>query len=135
MVDITGVYLGQKRVEMIHGPSGAKIITDAPVDNFGKGESFSPTDLVASALGTCMLTVMGIFAETRSLDMNGSHFIVKKIMQTNPRKISELPIVLHLPKSFDIETREKIFHIGNTCPVKASLNPDIKISIEYLFDV
>jgi putative redox protein len=135
MVDITGKYLGEKRVEMIHGPSKAKIITDAPIDNHGKGESFSPTDLVASALGTCMLTVMGIYAEARNIDLTGSTFNVKKNMQQSPRKISSLPITLHLPKSISEVEREKLVIVAKTCPVKASLNPDIEILIDFIFDV
>lgn len=135
MVEITGKYLGEKRVEMVHRPSSAKIITDAPIDNHGKGESFSPTDLLASALGTCMLTVMGIYAEQREIDLRGSHFKVKKIMQQNPRKISELPIELYLPKNLDLKTREALIHIAHTCPVKLSLNADIKIEINIHFDL
>lgn len=135
MVDITGKYLGEKRVEMTHGPSNSKIMTDAPLDNNGKGEMFSPTDLVASALGTCTLTVMGIFAEARNIDLKGSHFHVKKIMSASPRRIGELPITFHLPQNLDLETREKLIHVGNTCPVKMSLHPDIKVQVEYLFDV
>jgi uncharacterized OsmC-like protein len=135
MVDITGKYLGEKRVEMIHGPSRAKIITDAPVDNHGRGESFSPTDLVASALGTCMLTVMGIYAEQRSIDLKGSHFHVKKEMQPSPRKIARLPISIHLPKNIIEIEREKLKEIALHCPVKKSLNPDIEIPLEFFFDV
>jgi uncharacterized OsmC-like protein len=135
MVEITGTYKGHKRVEMIHGPSLAKIVTDAPKDNHGKGESFSPTDLLASALGTCMLTVMGIYAESRSIELSGSHFKVTKNMQTNPRKIASLPIEIHLPKNINPDNRDKLIHVGNSCPVKLSLNPDIDISIKYHFDV
>ena len=135
MVDISGKYLGQKRVELTHGPSQSKIQTDAPVDNNGKGELFSPTDLVASALGTCMLTVMGIFAESRNLSLEGSYFKLKKIMGTNPRRIVELPLEIHLPQKLENEIREKLMAIGDTCPVRNSIHSDIKVEINYLFDI
>ena len=98
MVDISGKYLGQKRVELTHGPSQSKIQTDAPVDNNGKGELFSPTDLVASALGTCMLTVMGIFAESRNLSLEGSYFKLKKIVKeaVSNVKLAKKHLSLHL---------------------------------------
>lgn len=135
MVDITGKYLGNKRVEMQHAPSKSIIQTDAPVDNNGKGELFSPTDLVASALGTCMMTVMGIFAESRGIDLSGSHFHVKKIMTANPRRIGEIKVTIHLPKNLELETKEKLKNVGDTCPVRYSINSEINVDIIYLFDV
>ena len=92
-------------------PTNSLIQTDAPVDNNGKGELFSPTDLVASGLGTCMLTVMGIYAESRNMDLSGSHFHVKKIMTSNPRRISEIKINMHLPKTLDTDSQEKLKNI------------------------
>lgn len=135
MVDITGKYLGQKRVEMKHVPSGSIIQTDAPLDNNGKGELFSPTDLVASALGTCTLTVMGIYAEAREIDLSGSHFHVKKEMNSNPRRIGRLTLTIHLPKLLSESEREKLIVIGNSCPVKQSLNSEIEIPTHYIFDL
>lgn len=135
MVDITGRYLGNKRVEMQHAPSNSLIQTDAPVDNNGKGELFSPTDLVASALGTCMMTVMGIFAESRNIDLSGSHFHVKKIMTSNPRRIGEIKLAIHLPQNIEQESKEKLKIIGDTCPVRFSINPEIIVETKYSFDV
>lgn len=135
MVDITGKYLGNKRVEMQHQPSKSLIQTDAPVDNNGKGELFSPTDLVASGLGTCMLTVMGIYAEAREINLAGSHFHVKKIMTANPRRIGELKVNMHLPKNIDKETQEKLKNVGDTCPVRYSINSEIVVETNYFFDV
>ena len=116
-------------------PTNSIIQTDAPVDNNGKGELFSPTDLVASGLGTCMLTVMGIYAESRNMDLSGSHFHVKKIMTSNPRRISEIKINMHLPKTLDTDSQEKLKNIGNTCPVRYSINQEILVETNYFFDV
>ncbi len=135
MVDITGKYLGNKRVEMQHLPSKSLIQTDAPVDNNGKGELFSPTDLVASGLGTCMLTVMGIYAEAREINLTGSHFHVKKIMTSNPRRIGEIKVNMHLPKNIDEETQEILKKVGDTCPVRYSINSEIIVETKYFFDV
>ncbi len=135
MVDITGKYLGNKRVEMQHLPSKSLIQTDAPVDNNGKGELFSPTDLVASGLGTCKLTVMGIYAEAREINLTGSHFHVKKIMTSNPRRIGEIKVNMHLPKNIDEETQEILKKVGDTCPVRYSINSEIIVETKYFFDV
>src|SRR5690348_3988504 len=99
MVEITATYEGQLHCNAKHGPSGSTLSTDAPKDNMGKGESFSPTDLVATALGTCMLTTMGIVAQRHNLDMTGATVRVEKHMTTSgPRKIARLPVEIRIPK-------------------------------------
>src|ERR1043165_7398875 len=106
MVAITGRYVGELRCEAIHAPSGTKLVTDAPADNDGKGEMFSPTDLVATALGTCIVTTMAIVARRRGIDFSAARFSVEKHMATEPvRRLRRLPVAIHLPASYDAETR------------------------------
>lgn len=135
MVEMTGRYLGEKRCEATHGPSQSKIATDAPKDNNGRGEAFSPTDLVGTALATCILTTMAIVAERDGFDLRGSHYRVTKEMNPNPRKIAVLSVTLHLPSSFAPEYRKKLEHIALTCPVHRSLHPDVQMPIEFLWDL
>ncbi|MEN8885261.1 MAG: OsmC family protein, partial [Winogradskyella sp.] len=100
-------------------------ITDAPTDNNGKGEAFSPTDTVATGLASCMLTVMGIKADGMQVDMSGTTAEVTKTMQSNPRRISKIEVVIKLPFSADAKTQKILEHTANTCPVHYSLHPDI----------
>lgn len=130
-VQSSGKYLGNKNVELVHGPSGATIKTAAPVDNNGDGSSFSPTDLVASALGACMLTIMGIVAERDSLEFEGASFVVQKNMSSSPRRIESLPIVLKLPASLSTEERTKLERAALSCPVHKSLHPEIEIPVSF----
>ncbi|MEZ0390762.1 MAG: OsmC family protein [Pseudobdellovibrionaceae bacterium] len=131
MVEMLGVYQGEKHCELSHGPSGTKISTDAPKDNAGRGEAFSPTDLVGAALASCILTTMAIVAERDGRDLKGAHFKVTKEMAANPRKIQKLTVALHLPAAFEAEYRKKMEHIALTCPVHRSLHPDVELPISF----
>jgi len=119
-------YNGGLRTNALHIQSGSIIETDAPTDNKGKGERFSPTDLVAVALASCIVTTLGIAAPVHQLDIDGAECEVTKIMTSNPRKIGEIIIVISFPKStpFSDKQMSKIEHIAHTCPVFESLHPD-----------
>ena len=132
MVRIQSEYQGELHCSAVHGPSGAEIQTDAPTDNQGRGESFSPTDLVATALGTCMLTVMGIMARTLNLELTGATATVEKNMTSGlPRRIESLVVRIHVPGSLAVEDRQKLERAAHTCPVHKSLHPDVRIPIEF----
>ena len=118
-------YLGDLRTVSIHLTSGKEIITDAPIDNHGKGEAFSPTDMVANSLATCMLTVMGIKALDLNLDFSGSTAEVTKIMAAEPRRISEIHITFSMNVAPNEKTKIILERTGMTCPVLNSLHPDI----------
>ena len=132
MVEISIVYQGELRCASEHRPSGTIIVTDAPKDNHGKGESFSPTDLVATALGTCMLTLMGITARNLQLDLSGTKVKVKKEMTTAPvRRISKLTVVIEVLARINDQQKENLIHAALTCPVSKSLHPEIEIPVEF----
>ncbi len=122
-------YLGGLRTSSIHINSGSEIISDAPLDNNGKGEAFSPTDLVANALASCMFTVMGIKAREMNVDFSGSTADVTKIMGTEPRRIIAIQVVFTMSISVDDKTRTILERTAMTCPVFYSLHPDIKKEI------
>lgn len=126
-------YLGELRTEAIHLASKSQIVTDAPVDNHGKGEAFSPTDLMATSLANCMLTIMGIKANTENMTgINGTIAKITKIMASEPRRVSEIKIHLTFPKNNYSEKEKKIYeHIAHTCPVAKSLHPDLKQTITF----
>ncbi|CAL67191.1 OsmC family protein [Christiangramia forsetii] len=126
-------YLGGLRTESEHLQSSSKMITDAPVDNHGKGEAFSPTDTVANALATCMLTVMGIKAESMGLDMDGASAEVTKTMASNPRRISKIEVDILFPKSYGEKETKILENTGETCPVLHSLHPDIEKIISFKY--
>jgi len=126
-------YLGSLRTESEHLQSGSKMITDAPVDNHGKGEAFSPTDTVANALATCMLTIMGIKADSMGIEMEGASAEVTKVMASNPRRISRIDINILFPKSYDQKETKILENAGNTCPVLHSLHPDIEKNISFKY--
>lgn len=121
-------YLGELRTESIHVASNSKIITDAPVDNHGKGEAFSPTDLMSTSLANCMLTVMGIKAQTEGMtSIDGTIAEVTKVMYAEPRRVGEIHIKLTFPKNNYSEKEKKIYeNTAHTCPVAKSLHPDLK---------
>lgn len=132
MVRIEAKYEGDLHCHAVHTPSGMALTTDAPKDNQGRGESFSPTDLVATALGTCMLTVMGIAARTLNVDLNGATVGVEKEMSsTAPRRIAKLMVKIHVPHKVGEENRLKLEKAAHTCPVHQSLHPDIEKSVEF----
>lgn len=130
-------YLGDLRTECVHLQSGTHINTDAPTDNQGRGEAFSPTDLVANALGTCIITTMGIFARKDGIDLKGSELDVTKIMTSQPpRRIAriEINLVLRAEPMPDDATRASLEKIAHTCPVAISLHPDIEQAVSLRWD-
>jgi uncharacterized OsmC-like protein len=124
-------YLGELRTSSIHIQSGTEILSDAPTDNRGKGEAFSPTDTVANALGSCMISIMGIKAMDMELDMKGSTVEVTKIMQAEPRKIKKIGIVINMNLEADEKTRTIMERTAMTCPVSLSLDPDIEQDVVF----
>ena len=136
MVAIQIEYEGDLHCNAVHGPSHTELATDAPRDNQGRGESFSPTDLVATALGTCMLTIMGIMARTLQLDIAGTTATVEKEM-TNapPRRIASLAVKIHVPHPLSPEDQQKLERAAHTCPVHKSLHPDIQTPISFTWGV
>ena len=129
------IYTGQLRTEATHILSGSKLITDAPPDNQGKGEFFSPTDLVATALGSCMVTIMGIAARTHQFDIDGTRMTITKVMTREaPRKIAEIIIEVRFPAIVYTDHQKKILdHCARTCPVALSLHPDVKQTVTLIF--
>lgn len=126
------IYKGELRCEMKHLRSGELVITDAPIDNNGKGEAFSPTDIVASACGSCALTVMGIAARTHNILMDGTKVTVLKVMSTNPRKISEVHLDFYFPSNnYSQKEKDILEHTAKTCPVLLSLNSDLKQNLKF----
>jgi putative redox protein len=132
MVQIDSKYEGQLRCSATHGPSGTSMQTDAPKDNMGKGETFSPTDLVATALGTCMLTTMGIVAQRNNIVMTGASVTVTKEMVSQPsRRIGGLGVTITVPGTFSDDDRRRLENAALTCPVKKSLHPDVQIPVTF----
>lgn len=135
MIEIQGKYAGKKFVDIEH-PSGTLLRTDAPKDNLGEGSSFSPTDLVAAALGSCILTIMLNMSERSGWDLSGARFRVEKHMSPDsPRRIVALPIDFHLPKALPAEARVKLELAAKSCPVHHSLHPDIQVIVSYFYDL
>nr|WP_299341941.1 OsmC family protein [Allomuricauda sp.] len=126
-------YDGSLRATSRHIRSGDEFITDAPVDNNGKGEAFSPTDTVATGLASCMLTTMGIKARNLEVDLVGSTAEVTKHMAANPRRIAKIEVKLELPKSVSDKHRKILENTANTCPVHYSLHPDIEKVVDFLW--
>ena len=137
-VEIDLVYEGQLRCRATHGPSKTQLLTDAPVDNHGKGESFSPTDLVATALGACMTTLMAIVADRNKLDITGTTVhVVKEMIQEPVRRIGALKVTIRVPADktarLSTEDRKKLETAAMHCPVHKSLHPDIATPIEFSY--
>lgn len=123
-------YQGELRTESVHLKSGKTIITDAPPDNKGKGEAFSPTDLMSTSLGCCMLTIMGIVAGRDNIAIEGTTITVSKIMANNPRKVQEIIVEFFFPKNNYTDKEKKILeNAARTCPVALSLHPDLKQTV------
>jgi uncharacterized OsmC-like protein len=131
------VYEGNLRTVCTHNRSGSIVETDAPVDNNGKGERFSPTDLVATALGTCMLTIMGMRAREMKVDLEGVRIDVEKIMKADPRRIGGINLTFHFPDSFQADEDQKAIleNAAHTCPVIYSIHPDIKVNVQFHWNV
>ncbi|MBS9522463.1 OsmC family protein [Litoribacter alkaliphilus] len=134
MPTIKSSYLGNLRTTSEHLQSGNSIITDAPVDNNGQGQAFSPTDLVAAALANCMVTIMGIVARRDGMDLDGLEWETTKVMQSDPRKISEIQVEFHWSNApEDAKFLQKIKNAAKTCPVALSIDPAIKQNIKFNF--
>ena len=127
------IYKNNLRTEAQHIASGQKIITDAPLDNNGKGEAFSPTDLVATALASCMITIMAIAAEKNGINISETSASVKKIMGTNPRTISDIVIEIKMSKALDLKDRKRLEKAALACPVHKSLHPDMNKEITFSY--
>ena len=124
-------YLGELRTSSIHIQSGSEIISDAPIDNNGKGAAFSPTDTVANGLGSCMFTVMGIKAAEMNVDLSNATAEITKVMAAEPRRISEIHVVFNITAEADDKTKTILERTAMTCPVYYSLHPDIKKVITF----
>jgi hypothetical protein len=131
MVKMSARYMGEKHCELTHGPSGTLIETDAPKDNQGKGERFSPTDLVGAALASCILTTMAIVAERDGFSIQGARAEVQKEMSPQPRRIARFPVQVYLPQDLSLDHRKKMEHTASHCPVTLSLHPDIQVQLEF----
>ncbi len=131
MVQCSMTYEGGLHCLLKHGPSGATVATDAPVDNHGKGESFSPTDLMCSAMAACMATIIGIYAEEKKLDMKGLHITVGKVMSANPRRIARIETEITVPLPPDTPHKQAIIDCALGSPAMRSLHPDIEVPITW----
>ena len=135
MVEITSTYEGQLRCRAVHGPSGSELITDAPADNMGKGQAFSPTDLVATALATCVLTTLGIVAQRKGIQLPSMRIRVEKHMSTDaPRRIVRLPVQIWISLPPDHPERALLEGTAHGCPVNQSLRTDIEVPIEFVWE-
>ena len=134
MVKMNIVYEGQLRCVLTHEQSGSVIRTDAPKDNMGRGEAFSPTDLVAAALGSCMLTIMGIAAAKHNIDLKGTTIEVSKEMVTSPvRRIGSISVTLRMVPGISQDKRAMLEAAANSCPVHKSLHPDVQTPIQFIY--
>jgi len=132
MTTVKTTYLGELRTENIHLQSGSKIITDAPTDNLGKGEAFSPTDLLATALGNCIMTIMGQKAMKNGIDLVGTEIEITKIMANDPRRVSEVILEFNFPKkAYTEEEKQLIESVASTSPVPLSVNPNLKQTVRF----
>ncbi|MCA9520246.1 MAG: OsmC family protein [Myxococcales bacterium] len=127
------VYHGELRTECTHLQSGNTLVTDAPCDNRGRGEAFSPTDLLATALGSCILTIMGITARDHGIDLAGTRVEITKIMASEPRRVDEVVMRFHFPKErgYSAEQRRLIESVAGTSPVPLSVHPNVRQTIEF----
>jgi len=134
VVQIDVTYQGGLRCQAVHGPSRTQLVTDAPVDNHGKGESFSPTDLVATALGTCIATIMGIVAERDNILLTGLRITVQKEMSPDPpRRIARLATRIVMPKGLTEQQKAKLEKAAHTCPVHQTLHGNVDMPIEFVY--
>ena len=126
-------YKGELRTEAVHLKSGKTIITAAPIDTQGKGAAFSPTDLVATALGSCMITIMGIVAEREGIILNGTTAEVEKVMATSPRRIGEVKIKIKFIQKLNRDQKDKLERAAKSCPVSGSLSENLKETVEFIY--
>jgi putative redox protein len=134
MSTIITQYIGELRTQATHLASGDTLLTDAPVDNNGRGEAFSPTDLVCTALGSCMLTIMGIVARRHDLDLEGTRLDITKVMASEPRRIAEVIVTFTLPaRNFSDKEKALLENAARTCPVALSLHPDLRQTLDFVY--
>lgn len=131
MVRIEAVYDGNLRCSATHIPSGQTLVTDAPVDNMGKGQSFSPTDLLATSMLNCMMTIIAIAADSRELDISGMSGSVEKHMASGPRRVSKLEVEISLPTDLNSEDREWLIKRGWACPVHKSVSQEMEVEVKF----
>ena len=131
MTTSTSKYSGELRTHSVHTQSGETYITDAPIDNEGKGEAFSPTDIVATSLANCMMTIMGIVSKRKGLIIEGTEAKIDKFMGTDPRRITEIKIDFYFPVNFSEDERKLLEKSALNCPVAKSLSSDLKQNIEF----
>ena len=129
MVRIDATYDGNLRCTATHGPSGKQLITDAPVDNMGKGESFSPTDLLATSMLTCIMTIVAIRAASKKVDVAGMTGSVEKTMASGPRRVAKLEVVINLPSGVNMEDRAWLITEGCNCPVCVSVSESMEVDV------
>jgi putative redox protein len=127
-------YLGELRTKAVHVKSGKELVTDAPVDNKGRGEFFSPTDLLTTALGSCMITIAGMAGQEHGFSIDGAAIDITKVMASNPRRVAEVIVELHFPKNNYTEKQKEIIRVAClNCPVAKSIHPDLKQSVVFYF--
>ena len=133
-VEITGSYVGGLKMELRHGPSGTGLRTAAPADNLGDGSSFSPTDLLAASLGSCMVTTMAIVAQREDIPFDGADFVLEKHMRADPRRVDAIPVRIRMPRGLTPEQRGRLEAAARGCPVHRSLLPEIRKDIEFVYE-
>lgn len=132
MATLETIYLGDLRTEITHVQSGNKVITDAPTDNYGKGEYISPTDMLAAALGSCIITIMDMVADRHEIDLTGTRIVIDKVMSTDaPRRIVEIKIDFYFPDNYDDKIKVLLQRAADTCPVANSLSPELKQTVNF----
>jgi uncharacterized OsmC-like protein len=133
-VEITGTYTGDLKMELTHGPSGAALRAAAPLDNGGDGSSFSPTDLLATALGSCAVMTMAIVAQREGIPFGEASFHVEKHMATEPRRVGRLPLTITMPKGLSAEQRGRLERIARACPVERSLSEGVEREFRFVYE-
>jgi uncharacterized OsmC-like protein len=133
-VEISGSYTGNLKMELRHGPSQVTLATAAPRDNQGDGSSFSPTDLLAASLGSCMVTTMALAARREGIPFEHAEFVLEKQMRADPRRVDAVPVTLRLSAQLTPEQREILEHAARTCPVERSLLPEIRREIRFVYE-
>ncbi|MGJ3243280.1 MAG: OsmC family protein [Opitutales bacterium] len=132
MVEVSITYTGDLHCQAVHGPSSSSLETDAPVDNRGRGERFSPTDLVATGLGTCMATIMGMQADVLGIDLTGARVRVTKEMTASPpRRIARLDVAIDIPGNLTDKQKAQLERAAETCPVHRSLHPEVAVPVTF----
>ena len=132
MVRIEATYDGDLRCTAVHGPSGMQLVTDAPVDNNGKGASFSPTDLLATSMLTCVMTIVAIRADSKGIDVSGMNGSVEKSMAAHPRRIAKLEVIVDLPSNLSMDDRAWLITEGCNCPVCVSVSESMEVDVTFL---